>query len=98
MTWFLFRSPKHKVYVEAESSEEAITKATAAELPVGQPISQYDTLWEASARDRFCHFDGKWHNKPSKDKQYAKKYIRLEDHVRQPDVVVLGRYHEVEAD
>ena len=51
----------------------------------------FKELWEVSAKDRFCEFDGNgWHDKAPKDKKYRKMFVRLEDHLKHPDIFVLA--------
>lgn len=92
MSWFSFRLPNRILYVEAGDEQHASERVSAAGFtPAKSYWGPFNELWEVSAKNRFCDFEnGIWHDKAPKDKKYRTLYVKLEDHLKSPDVVVLG--------
>ena len=94
MSWFSFRLADRRIlYVEAGDESHAAERVSAAGFPPAKTYwGPFDELWEVSAKNRFCNFDNNctWHDSPPKDKRYRSLYVKLEDHLASPDVVVLG--------
>lgn len=84
--WFSGKNGGGKrVYVEAESKEDALTKGCLT-----SSWGPFPSLSEATAAERFCHFEnGVWQDRPSRDKVYKKKYISLDDYVGRDNVIVI---------